>query len=115
MYPTFLDFLWHHFWNRPCSALRGEKPRSPKWPACRRAYLAQHPFCEVTGARNPNVHHVIPFSRNADLELDATNLIGLRRDVHLLIGHLDNWQSYNVLVRTDAANLRYKIAARPNV
>ncbi len=46
------------------------------------------------------------FHLHPNLELDPRNLITLcelpGRDHHLLIGHLDEWESYNVNVRDDA-------------
>jgi hypothetical protein len=46
-----------------------------------------------------------PFHLYPQLELDPSNLITLceikGRDHHLLIGHLDDWESYNPNVRSD--------------
>jgi 5-methylcytosine-specific restriction endonuclease McrA len=51
------------------------------------------------------VHHIKPFHLHPHLELEPTNLITLcevkGRDHHLLLGHLDEWASYNERVRED--------------
>ena len=56
------------------------------------------------------VHHILPFHfcillGRPDLELDQRNLITLCQgtsDHHLLLGHLDDWQSYNHTAKQDA-------------
>jgi 5-methylcytosine-specific restriction enzyme A len=88
--------------------------RSSQWPRVREAHLAKHPKCEVTGSTvNVEVHHKVPFHDKPELELDPDNLITLRRDVHLLIGHLGNWASYNPSIVEDASEWRTKIEQRP--
>ncbi|HEY3993606.1 MAG TPA: HNH endonuclease [Ktedonobacteraceae bacterium] len=85
----------------------GHESRSPEWPAVAHAHLAKEPACRVCGHRGQGlqVHHIKPFHLYPDLELDPNNLITLcelkGRDHHLLIGHLDDWESYNPQVRTD--------------
>ena len=92
-----------------------EQPRSPLWPEVRAAFLKTHPTCEATGtSHNLEVHHVLPFHDDPELELTPGNLITLRRDVHLLLGHLDDWTSYNPHVRADAAALLAAIRSRPH-
>lgn len=114
MMQALLDYLWHYLWQRPTCALTGTRPRSPKWPNARRAWLAKHPRCEATGClEEVEVHHIEPFHERPALELDETNFISLRRDVHLLLGHLDNWKSHNPSVVNDARKLRAKIDSRP--
>lgn len=81
--------------------------RSPEWPALERAHLQQEPACRACGYRGPGiqVHHIKPFHLYPQLELDPNNLITLcevrGRDHHLLLGHLDDWESYNPNVRED--------------
>lgn len=81
--------------------------RSPEWPRVAHEHLANEPACMVCGHRGHGlqVHHIKPFHLHPDLELDPNNLITLcelrGRDHHLLIGHLDNWESHNVQVRAD--------------
>ncbi len=85
----------------------GHGERSPEWPAVAHAHLAKEPACMVCGHRGQGlqVHHIKPFHLYPELELDPNNLITLceirGRDHHLLIGHLDDWESYNPQVRVD--------------
>ena len=84
------------------------KARSPEWPAVAHEHLSHEPACVVCGHTGVglNVHHIRPFHLFPELELDPNNLITLcqvkGRDHHLLIGHLDNWSSYNLNVRPDS-------------
>jgi hypothetical protein len=91
--------------------------RSPEWPAARARHLVEQPACVACGdGRSPSsglqVHHQVPFHfcillGRPDLELDQRNLITLCEvgdDHHLLLGHLDNFQSDNPSVHEDAAH-----------
>lgn len=81
--------------------------RSPEWPRVAQEHLLHEPACVACGYRGQGlqVHHIKPFHLYPDLELDPRNLITLcevkGRDHHLLLGHLDDWESYNPKVRTD--------------
>ena len=81
--------------------------RSPEWPRVAREHLLREPTCQVCGYKGQGlqVHHIKPFHLHPKLELDPENLITLceikGRDHHLLIGHLDDWESFNVNVRRD--------------
>lgn len=91
------------------------KERSPQWPHVEKAHLLREPTCVACGGRQAlQVHHIKPFHLHPQLELDPDNLITLcelkGRDHHLLIGHLDEWESYNVNVREDAKRYRNKTA-----
>jgi 5-methylcytosine-specific restriction endonuclease McrA len=78
--------------------------RSPRWPAVRRAYLADHPTCEACGSRRElQVHHVFPFAQWPERELDRGNLITLCDDCHLEVGHWGNYRTMNPCVREHAA------------
>lgn len=80
-------------------------PRSPAWDKVQKAFLTTHPHCAACGETGQlNVHHKFPFHYvvlcgRADLELDPRNLMTLcvRPDCqhHLLLGHLDDYESYN--------------------
>jgi hypothetical protein len=82
--------------------------RSPKWPEVEKAFRAQNPKCVACGGTEQlNVHHMFPFHYvvlcgRPDLELDPRNLLTLctREDMehHLLLGHLDDYESYNPAV-----------------
>jgi hypothetical protein len=94
--------------------------RSPEWPRVEKAHLERQPRCVCCGpsasASAPvQVHHMFPFHYcvalgRPDLELDDRNLITLCEDEagrpgqnhHLLVGHLDDFQSSNLAVREDA-------------
>jgi 5-methylcytosine-specific restriction endonuclease McrA len=82
--------------------------RSPEWSRVAKEHLLREPTCVVCGYKGQGlqVHHIKPFHLHPKLELDPNNLITLceikGRDHHLLIGHLDDWESYNVNVRRDA-------------
>lgn len=83
------------------------RERSPEWPRVEQEHLLHEPACVACGYRGQGlqVHHIKPFHLYPELELDPRNLITLcevkGRDHHLLLGHLDDWESYNPKVRTD--------------
>lgn len=83
--------------------------RSSKWASVRKNHLAQHPTCSVCGGTEKlEVHHIVPFHMNPELELDPTNLITLCESksygivCHLLIGHLGSYKTVNPDVIQDA-------------
>jgi 5-methylcytosine-specific restriction enzyme A len=86
--------------------------RSPQWSNVEREHLRFEPTCMACGSTdNLQVHHVLPFHfcillGRPELELDQRNLITLCEGTdnhHLLLGHLDDWPSYNQDVRSDVA------------
>ena len=99
--------------------------RSAHWPGVERAFKATSPYCAACDASNPvdhtgiQVHHIAPFhfciaAGRPDLELDPRNLISLGEtehnapapNHHLLLGHLDDFKSYNLNVATDCETFR---------
>jgi hypothetical protein len=103
--------------------------RSPEWPQVERAHLQAQPRCLACAAGAPDtavqVHHIFPFHLcilfgRPDLELDARNLITLcesepgrpAADHHLLLGHLDDFESANLDVLADAQGLFHGMSAR---
>lgn len=88
--------------------------RSPLWAGVAKAHRLLEPGCVVCGYKGSKVqvHHIKPFHLNPLLELDPHNLITLcearGREHHLLLGHLDNWESYNVHIREDAKRYHHK-------
>jgi 5-methylcytosine-specific restriction endonuclease McrA len=92
------------------------KARSPEWPRVAHEHLSHEPACVVCGHRGKGlqVHHIKPFHLFPELELDPNNLITLceirGRTHHLLIGHLDNWESYNKRVREDSKRYSHQSA-----
>lgn len=92
--------------------------RSSKWSSVRKEHLEKHPTCAVCGKKGrllmPNsVHHCVPFHIDQSKELIPENLITLCPDHHLLVGHLMNFKSYNINVKTDASIWIKKIKSRP--
>ncbi len=86
--------------------------RSAHWPAVERGFRKDHPVCECGGGtRALQIHHaLIPFHfaillGRPDLELDPRNLLTISADpaleYHVLIGHLDNYKSWNPNVLVD--------------
>ena len=79
--------------------------RSSAWPDVARSFRVANPFCAACGgAQELNVHHKFPFHYvvlcgRPDLELDPRNLITLcilhDSEHHVLLGHLDDYESYN--------------------
>lgn len=92
--------------------------RSPQWPRVAKEHLSREPACVACGHRGEElqVHHIKPFHLHPDLELDPDNLITLceveGREHHLHLGHLDEWESFNVHVRADAKRHHGKSAAK---
>jgi len=94
--------------------------RSPEWPKVAEEHLKTEPHCVACKpGTNPQaklqVHRIFPFQYcialgRPDLELDQRNLITLCEnekdhpadDHHLLVGHLDEFKSFNPDVEQDA-------------
>jgi 5-methylcytosine-specific restriction endonuclease McrA len=94
------------------------RERSPEWHRVEKEHLQREPACAACGYRGKKlqVHHIKPFHLHPQLELDPHNLITLccarGREHHLLLGHLDEWGSYNEHVRTDVKHFYRKSAAQ---
>ena len=72
------------------------------------------PVCQACGSPDePEVHHLDPVSWKPERELDPDNLITLCRRCHLLLGHLNDWESFNPWCEMDVATWRSKIRLRP--
>jgi len=94
--------------------------RSAAWPHAEKLHLQVQPKCvccspEMRPHAGVQVHHIFPFHccialGRPDLELDPRNLVTLCEDEagrpgenhHLLVGHLDSFQSSNLNVLEDA-------------
>lgn len=92
--------------------------RSPKWGEVRKNYLKFNPVCEMCGSNKTiQVHHKQPFHLHPALELDYSNLITLcgflGHNCHFVHGHLKDFKSFNVDIKTDAVLLQTKIKNRP--
>lgn len=106
-----------------------EPPRSPEWSKVERAHLTKFPRCACCAPGTNlkaglQVHHKFPFHYcvalgRPDLELDERNLITLCEDEagkpgqnhHLLIGHVDSFQSSNLDVEEDATRTFHGMTA----
>ena len=91
--------------------------RSSKWPTVRKNHLKNNPTCAVCGGDKVlEVHHLISFAQNPELELDPDNLITLCEskskgglNCHLVFGHLTNYKKINPNVVEDAAYWNKKL------
>jgi 5-methylcytosine-specific restriction protein A len=92
--------------------------RSSEWSRVAKEHLRREPACVACGykGRKRQVHHIKPFHLHPQLELDPQNLITLcearGREHHLLLGHLDEWESYNEHIRADVKHFYRKTAAQ---
>jgi len=87
----------------------GQK-RSSKWPTVRKHHLEAHPTCAVCGGDEViEVHHIKPYHKNPELELDPNNLITLCESksfgivCHRAVGHLGYYKKTNINVVEDSA------------
>lgn len=91
--------------------------RSPKWSEVRKRHLLKQPMCQACGTKKGlEVHHIVPYGVNPNLELDPNNLITLcDKYCHFAIGHLMNYKSWNSDVIKDSANYLEKVQNRPSM
>lgn len=88
--------------------------RSPQWPGVRKEHLELFPACAGCGRlKQVQVHHVEPFHKRPDLELDRNNLITLCPICHFALGHLFSFHSWNEQVAGDCRWLLQKVENRP--
>jgi len=67
-----------------------------KWYKLQRAFVKEHPYCEMCGwDKKLNVHHIKPRHLFPELSLEWFNLITLCRECHFRFGHFLNWGDYN--------------------
>ena len=93
--------------------------RSNQWPTVRKNHLKDHSVCAVCNSTvQLEVHHIVPFARDPEKELDPNNLITLCENsndgviCHLLFGHLGNYQYVNPSVVEDARVWNEKFISR---
>ena len=92
----------------------GEIQRSSRWPSVRAKFL-KGKSCSACGTKkNLEAHHVIPLAHGGE-ELEESNLIGLCRNCHYFIGHLQDWTSFNCDVHADSASYLQKHTNRPKL
>lgn len=92
--------------------------RSSGWSKIRKEYLSENPSCCSCGKSTKGmmqVHHIVPFHINPELELDKSNLMTLCSNprCHLDKGHLGSFRSWNEYVREDCQVWRRKYKNRP--
>jgi hypothetical protein len=88
--------------------------RSANWKIIRRQHLGENPFC--SGCKKTDkleVHHIEPYHVNPNRELDPSNLITLCKSCHFTIGHLMDWNSWNIDVIMDCKVYLNKVKNRP--
>ena len=104
--------------------------RSSRWPRIEKLHLTLQPKCACYGDKmDPHsamqVHHIFPFHYcialgRPDLELDLRNLITLCENEpgqpgenhHLLVGHLDSFQSSNLDVVAAARTMFHGMSGK---
>ena len=81
--------------------------RSPQWQTVRWKHFIIEPRCQFCGSTlNPECHHIQPFHKHPELELEPSNLITLCEDkamCHLKRGHLGSYKNSNVTIREECA------------
>lgn len=84
--------------------------RSSKWHNVRLQHLKDNPKCAACGRETGlEVHHIVPYNINPQLELDSNNLITLcDKYCHFVFGHLMDWKSWNSNVVEDCKTYLYK-------
>ena len=93
--------------------------RSPLWSTVRNNHLIKEPLCQLCGGKTKlNVHHILPFHMNPELELDPNNLITLCNgssgtiSCHIRFGHFDNFRTkWNPTIRDEVPLWRMRFAA----
>ena len=78
--------------------------RSPKWRKVRAEHIKNNPSCAACGRKDGlEVHHIVPYHINPDLELEPSNLITLcGKYCHFIFGHYMDWKSWNENVVRDS-------------
>lgn len=93
-----------------------EYGRSSSWSKVRLEHLKNYPNCAACGRNKKlEIHHIKPYSKYPELELDPDNLITLCDDpCHFVFGHLMNYKSWNPSVIEDCKIYNDKINKRPS-
>lgn len=90
--------IFNYFQREP---IYGGQPRSSQWRKVRNLYIKDNNYCAACGkTKMLQVHHIVPYHLNPDLELDFSNLITLgvkcsSGNHHYLFGHLEDWMNFN--------------------
>lgn len=107
--PFFAVFLF----LSQCGQIEQNQGLESSWQSARTLHLKSEPVCQACGRDETlEVHHILPLSWGGK-RCDPENLITLCDRCHLLVGHLNDNQSYNPDVKQDAKDWRKKIENRP--
>jgi len=88
--------------------------RSSKWATVRKDHLKENNSCCGCDKKEKlEVHHIEPVHINSNRELDPSNLITLCKSCHFTIGHLMDWNSWNIDVINDSRVYLSKVKNRP--
>ena len=89
--------------------------RSPKWRKVRAEHIKNNPQCAACGRKESlEVHHIVPYHINPELELEPSNLITLcGKYCHFIFGHLMDWKSWNENVVRDCTLYHISKTNRP--
>ena len=88
--------------------------RSSQWVTMRKEHLKKQPVCMGCGSNKKlEVHHIEPYHVDKSKELDPSNLITLCKSCHFTIGHLMDWNSWNIDVIMDCKVYLDKVKKRP--
>lgn len=89
--------------------------RSPKWRKVRAEHIKNNPYCAACGRKDGlEVHHIVPYHINPDLELEPSNLITLcGKYCHFIFGHYMDWKSWNENVVRDSTLYYVSKTQRP--
>jgi 5-methylcytosine-specific restriction endonuclease McrA len=86
------------------------KGRSGAWKRIRAYFLTKEPECQwCLKTYDLDVHHIVPYHINPELELKLTNLITLCRNCHFEHGHMRNWSKYDIEIRKKCNKNQEKI------
>lgn len=88
------------------------KSRHPQWKKVRDYWLLNNPNCAACGTiENCCPHHIKPYWKFPELELDEKNLITLcnKNNCHFYLGHLLNWRAWNENIIQDAFYISNRI------
>lgn len=98
---------WMLGWFKKDERVQGAK-RSSRWPAVRAAVIKKNPMCIACGRTvKLEVHHIQPFHKNPELELEESNCCVLCDDpCHLVHGHFLNYKLWNPDVVEQCRNYR---------
>ncbi len=79
------------------------------WEKFEKEYWEKHrneKFCHICGEKKRvELHHIVPRHIDPSRIFDESNLIPLCRACHFRWGHLNDWDSYNPIIKTVAENL----------